>query len=346
MNAQTCLTDADFGRLCEGDVTAKQRGVFERHLDACSQCKARWEKVAAGARYVEGVLSGAKAPGARSKCPSQNLLAGYMDDSLDAAEKRLVKRHLAECRACQEQVQAGKWLSDAYAEESGERWDQYVRQQILHLVVRAPEVLDDVLDAIKVVLLVVVKSQAIVRVPMLEPVGMAAATGEGFSEQVLRQDEPPFEFHVVQFGEQIRVTVRTLEEASPYKDCLARLRLFEGDFCRLSRYILLEDGQGRCTVEPEEAQVARPKKERLRVDLEPVVGVEQLAAAGGEAYVPILERLLKHGDASLRTHAVEILARVQGPKAGPLIESLAGDPDETVRAAVRRAMTLAERKHG
>jgi hypothetical protein len=351
MNAQTCLTDADFGRLCEGDVTAKQRGVFERHLDACSQCKARWEKVAAGARYVEGVLSGAKVIGSQTKCPSQDLLAGYLDDSLDAAEKRLVSRHLAECRTCQEQVQAGKWLSGAYTEEGGEWWNRYIGQQILHLVACAPEVLSEVLAAAKVGQAADVKSEAIIRLPILEPaeaatLRMAAATGDGFSEQILRQDEPPFEFHVVQFGEQIRVTVRTLEEASPYKDCLARLRLFEGDFCRLSRYILLEDGQGRCTVEPEEAQVARPKKERLRVDLEPVVGVEQLAAAGSEAYVPILERLLKHGNASLRTHAVEILARILGPKAGPLIEPLASDPDETVRAAVRRAMTLAERKHG
>lgn len=351
MNAQTCLTDADFGRLCEGDVTAKQRGVFERHLQACSKCRARWEQVAAGARYVEGVLSGAKAAGARTKCPSQNLLARYLDDSLDAAEKRLVKRHLAECRTCHEQVQAGKWLSDAYAEEGGEWWNQYVGQQILRLVARAPEVLGEVLAAAKVGQAADVRSEAFIRLPILEPaeaapLRMAAATGEGFSEQVLRQDEPPFEFHIVQFGEQIRVTVRALDETSPYKDCLARLRLFEGDSCRLSRYILIEDGQGQCSVEPEEARAVRPQKRSLRVDLEPVVGVEQLAAAGGEAYVPILERLLKHGDAGLRTHAVEVLARIQGPKAGPLIEPLAGDPDESVRAAVRRAMTLAERKHG
>jgi len=351
MNAQTCLTDADLGRLCEGDVTAKQRGIFERHLEACSKCRARWEQVAAGARYVEGVLSGAKTAGVRIACPSQDLLAGYLDDSLDAAEKRLVKRHLAECQTCQEQVQAVKWLSDAYAEEGGEWWNQYVGEQILQLAADAPEVLDDILEAANVGEISGIKSEAILRLPILQPaetvpLRMAAGTGEGFSEQVLRQDEPPFEFHVVQFGEQIRVTVRAPDEASPYKNCLARLRLFEGDSCRLSRYILIEDGQGRCTIEAEEARAVRPQKQSLRVDLEPIVGVEQLAAAGGEAYVPILERLLKHGDASLRTHAVEVLARIQGPKAGPLIEPLASDPDETVRAAVRRAMMLAERKHG
>ena len=351
MRARTCLTDADLGRLCEGDVTAKQRGVFERHLETCSKCRARWEHVAAGARYVEGVLSGAKAARARTACPSQNLLAGYMDGSLNAAEKRQVKRHLAECRACQEQVQAAKWLSDAYAEEGGEWWNQYVGGQILHLAADVPEVLDDILKAANVRKIVGVRSEAILKLPIFEPaeavpLRMAAGTGEGFAEQVLRQDEPPFEFHVVQFGEQLRVTARALGETSSYRDCLARLRLFEGDSCRFSRYILIEDGQGQCSVEPEDARAARPKKKPLRVDLEPVVRVEQLAAAGGEAYVPILERLLKHGDASLRAHAVEILARIQGPQAGPLIEPLADDPDETVRAAVRRAMMLAERKHG
>jgi len=347
MNAQTCLTDADLGRLCEGDVTAKQRGVFERHLEACSKCRARWEQVAAGARYVEGVLSGAKTAGVRTACPSQNLLAGYLDGSLDAAGKRLVKRHLAECRACQEQVQAVKWLSDAYAEEGGEWWNQYVGQQILHLVAHAPEVLSEVLAAVKVARPAAIRSRATINLPILRVgVGIAAATGEGFFEETLRQDEPPFEFHIVQFGEELRVTACAVGEISPYRDCLARLRLFEGDSCRLSRYILIEDGQGQCSVEPEESRAARPKKKPLRVDLEPVVRVDQLAAAGGEAYEPILERLLKHGDASLRTHAVEILARIRGPQAGPLIEPLASDPDQAVRAAVRRAMTLAERKHG
>ena len=208
MNTQTCLTDADLGRLCEGDVTARQRGVFERHLEACSKCRGRWEQVTAGARYVEGVLSGAKAAGARSKCPSQDLLAGYLDGSLDAAEKRLVKRHLAECRACQEQVQAVKWLSDAYADEGDEWWNQYVGDQILHLVAEVPEVLNEVLAAAKVGQPAGVRSEAILKLPILQPaetmpLRMAAGTGEGFFEQVLRQDEPPFEFHVVQFGEQI-----------------------------------------------------------------------------------------------------------------------------------------------
>ena len=52
MNTDVCLSDADLGRLSEGDLSRTERAAFEHHVEACSPCRARWERVAAGARYV------------------------------------------------------------------------------------------------------------------------------------------------------------------------------------------------------------------------------------------------------------------------------------------------------
>jgi len=91
-------------------------------------------------------------------------------------------------------------------------------------------------------------------------------------------------------------------------------------------------------LEPEETTALRPEEGHLRIQLEPLLTLEQLAAAGAEAYVPILKRLLDHDDAPIRRHAVEVLARLLGPEARSLVEPLQRDPDEAVREAVANAL--------
>jgi len=247
-------------------------------------------------------------------------MARYVADMLVPAKRKALEDHLVECPACRQQVLAATHLTETYAEEGNAWWSRYVGQQILHLVAAIPEALDDVLAAAGVSPTSAAEPVTLLRLPILEPsetaaLRLAAATGEGIAEATLRQDEPPFEFHVTQFGEQVRITARALDAESDCRHCLARLRLFEDERCRLSRILLVEDGQGRCVLDPEETVTLRPKEGHLQIHLDPLVTLEQLAAAGAEAYLPILERLLGHDDAPIRRHAVEVLARIQGPAA-------------------------------
>ena len=343
MNTQKCISDADLGRLWEGDVTAQDRQALQQHIEACPDCKDRWQRMSAGAQHVETLLfETADKTQMVGGCLSEDLLTGFIDEDLDPTKRCMVEEHLDQCSRCRDAL-AGKF-SDIYAKDGDTWWSQYIGGQILGLLTQLPkEEISDVLEALKVTPALSVRSEAIIELPILEPAEsearrLAAATGEGFSVQTIQQNEPPFEFELVQFGEQVRITARALDEASPYKNCLARLELFERDNCRWSRIILIGKGEGQCVLEPEDVRGLRLQRGHLAMKLEPLVTLNQLASAGSEAYIPILSRLSKHEDPRMRRAAVEVIARICGLQAPVLIESLADDEDEAVRLAVKKAL--------
>ena len=115
-------------------------------------------------------------------------------------------------------------------------------------------------------------------------------------------------------------------------------RLTGGETAAQMRDILISAGEGRCSVEPEDVRVLRPEKEHLVVKLEPLVSAEELDGKGSTAYMPILERLLRHRDAAIRRAAIQVISRVVGPSARTLIEPLANDQDEKVRAQAQKTL--------
>ena len=343
MNAHACLSDEDLGRLWEGDLPPEQRERFEQHLRTCSRCRGQWDQMVAGGKYVDSVLTRAEQRSPKTSCPSEDVLSNYLTDALDPEQKQTVEDHLRECMDCRDKTLTTWRLSEVHAEEGETWWAEYVGEQMLHFVAAVPEAFDEVLAACNAPAPSVIHLGPIIRLPAFEPAQLvrrrkAAATGEGFHEQVLHQDDPPFEFHIVQFGDQVKIKAIAEAPDSPYRDCLARLELMEGDRCRLSRVILVEKGQGECALGPDQTRAVRPDRTDMAVKLAPLVTLEQLGEAGGEAYVPILERYLRHDEPAIRRGAVEVLVRIGGPAARPLIEPLATDPDEEVRAAVRKGL--------
>ena len=341
MNTRTCLSDADLSRLWEGDVTPGQKRSFERHLAECPHCTARWERMCAGAEHALSAFRRHQQSPREEVCLPEAVLKQYVDQGLSPDEQRGVDDHLRHCSRCEQRL--ADLFVDAYAREGASWWAVYIGRQILRLVIRVPEEIEHLLERVQASAASPVTSRATIRLAILAPAEadaqrLAAATGEGFAEQVLRQEEPPFEFHLVKFGEQIRVTARALGEESSYRDCLARLRLFEEDTCRLSRFVLIERGQGRCALDPEEVRSLRPDQQHLVVKLEPLFTAEQLDDAGVEAYMPILTRLLKHDDPGIRRGALEVLARIRPPETRRLVEPLADDLDESVRSAARKVL--------
>lgn len=343
MSSQDCISDADLGRLLEGNITSQKRQSLQKHIELCPDCRNRWQRVSAGAQHVESLLSAAtgKPPLARG-CLSEDVLAGFINQTLGPEKRHAAEEHLAQCSHCREAL--ADRFSDVYAKEGDTWWSEYVGRQVLSLIAKLPvgEV-DKILETLKVTSIRPVRSQAVIKLPVLEPAEsetrrLAAATGEGFSVQTLQQDEPPFEFELVQFGEQVRIIARPLEEDSPYKNCLARLQLFERESCRWSRVVLVDNGEGQCVIEPADTRELRLQQGRLAMKLEPLVTLDQLASAGSEAYMPILNRISKHTDPAVRRAAVEVIARLYGPQARSLIEPLANDDDETVRLAAKKAL--------
>ncbi len=340
METQACLTDVDLSRLWEDDLDANRRAAMEQHLTTCPRCRARWEKFREGAASTASAFRRAMAVPPRGECPSRETLTAYLDHTPEADETQDVDAHLAACPECSDRVAE---LLEARGPEAEDAFQRYLARRLLDLLVAVPEEADALAATLRSPPDTPAPPTPDVRLPLAEPatgaaLPLAAATGEGFSEQVLRQEDPPFEIHLVQFGDQLRVTVRTLEAESPYRDCLARLALLEGGTVRFARVVRVADGEGRCVLPPDETHALRPEREYLAARLEPLVTLEDLARAGTDAYMPILERLLRHHEPAIRRHAVEILGVIRGPAAGPIIRPLADDPDDSVRAAVQQTL--------
>ncbi len=341
MNTQKCLSDADLGRLWEGDTTPQEKQVLQQHIETCPDCKKRWQRMSAGARHVEQLfLKAADRSSATGQCLSTDLLKGYIGQSLGSEQVKTIEEHLTLCSRCRD-VLADKFF-DSYVIDGENWWSQYVGRQILSLLARLPhEEIDELLEASKVTPAVSLQSGAVIKLPVLEPVEgearrLAAATGEGFSEQTLHQEEPPFVFELVQFGEQVQITARPQQENSPYENCLARLELCLDESCIWSQVILVNRGEGQSVLEPEDARRLRPQQQHLTIRLQPLVSLEQLSSAGSGAFMPILRRLLKHKDPEIRYGAVEVVGRICGTEARSMIEPLAEDEDEKVRLAVKK----------
>ena len=342
MNTQKCISDADIGRLLDGDVTSQEKQLLHEHIEICPQCKARFQQASAGARQLDDFFAqAAKEAQATDKCLSEDVLARFVNQTLDRTERDKAEEHLAQCSHCRDAL-ADKF-TDAYAKDGDRWWSEYAASQMLGLLALAADQIDELVELLNIETSQAIRSATIIKLPLLEPVQeqarrLAAATGEGFSAQTLRQEQPAFEFELAQFGEQLRITARPLQKDSPYDNCLARLKVLEKDVCRWSQVILIDKGEGKCMLGPEQTHRLRPKQAHLTLRLEPIVTLEQLAAAGTQAYMPILKRLLKHKEPKIRSAAIKVAARIYGPEANSLIEQLADDEDEMVRETVKDAL--------
>lgn len=345
MSAQGCISEVDLARLCDGDLTPEHKRSLELHMDTCRKCKSRWERASSGALRLRLLLSSTHEAQPGANCPPDDALAGYISDSLGPDEQSSVEGHLATCARCRSQVDLTLDLSDSFERDGDEWWDRYVGQQILRLFADVPdEIIGELATAVQATLKASVPSGDVLSLPVLQPVRgsarLAAGTAEGFAEQTLRQEYPSCEFRVTQFGEEVRIMARLLDEVSSSTHCLARLVLAEDGAVRLSRVIVIERGEGGCILKPGEIATVRPERSPLTLSLSPLVTLDDLTRAGAEAYIPVLERLLQHREPRIRRHAVEVVTRIAAPTVHRLIEPLAHDEDAEVRAAACNALRL------
>lgn len=343
MNKHNCISEADFARLCHGDTTPDEKKAILEHIEVCAECRENWEQVSAGAQHMQSLLSKAASKAKETlKCLSEDQISQYVADKLDPQRRHAADRHLGKCSMCRDAL-AAKY-AEAYDKEGGAWWNQYVEEQLLSLLSLLPQAeLNEIVDELETEPSQSELTGQVIRLPILEPargeaMRLAAATGKGFFTQTVRQDDPPFEIELVQFGEQLRMTIRSLAEDSSQKECLARVNFLEQDRCRLSMVVLIEDGQGRCIVQPDEVRKLKLDQESFALRVELVDTIAKLAESGAEAYVPILERLLRHEDPNIRRSAVAVTVRICGPQARSLIESLSNDKDDSVRSAVKKAL--------
>jgi hypothetical protein len=183
----------------------------------------------------------------------------------------------------------------------------------------------------------------VIKLPILEPaesasLRLAAATGDGFYEQRLQQKEPPFEFHLVQFGQQIRIEIQDKGNEPDNVHCLGRLKILEADICKYSEVVHIQNGKGQCVLGPDKVKSIKPQKQNFLIRFEPFLTLQDITSIGTEAYRPIFARLLQNTDPQFRKAVVETVALVYGPKVSSLIGHMTSDEDESVRMAVRQAL--------
>jgi len=339
MNTHKCLSDADLNQLCEGNVTVQNREIFQKHIESCSDCSKRWQQVERGHKILESMLNDARS--GRGKCPSKETLDSFIAHRLDTKTAWVIEEHLAHCPQCMNT--AAEKFSDAYA-ESGEDMDSaYAGIELMRLLARTPDQIDELLDLIRVNEITVSTPAEVIKLPILEPAGsaslkLAAATGDGFYEQRLYQKEPPFEFHLVQFGQQIRIEIHDKGNDSANAHCLGRLKILEADICKYSEVVHVQDGKVQCVLGPDKVKSLQPQRQNFQIKFEPFLTLQDLTSIGIEAYRPIFARLLQHTDPQFRKMVVETVAMVYGPKIHSLISHMISDEDESVRKAVKQVL--------
>jgi hypothetical protein len=277
-----------------------------------------------------------------TNCLSEDILASFVDGSLDSDTRSIAEKHLFDCEHCTDAL--AKKFATAYEQNGDAWWSEYAADQMLHLLALVPGKLDDLVGMFKVTVREPLQLGQTIRLPIFKSgtgdrMRLAASTGDGLSEQRFHQDDPPFEFHLVQFGKQLRIDIRTEKEDSPYANCLGKLEFMEGQTCRHFRAVLIDNGQGQCIFEPQEALAMRPEHQPPTMRFTPLVTLADLESAGTEAYRPILASLLRNAGSQVRRAAVEVAARIYGPNVNSLIGHMTDDDDETVRQAVEKALS-------
>jgi len=109
---------------------------------------------------------------------------------------------------------------------------------------------------------------------------------------------------------------------------------------KLVRGLLVKDGRGQCVLRPEEVKQVRPESKPFRLEVEPIVTLEQLKALQVETSIAILADLAQHQEPFVRQLSVEMLAETGSPEAIEPVRKAKGDLDPSVR----NAAVAAERK--
>lgn len=339
MNINKCLSDADLNQLCEGNVTAQNREIFKKHIESCLDCSKRWQQVVQGHTILESMLHDARS--GRGKCPSKETLDSFIANRLDPKTAWAIEEHLVHCQRCMDKT--AEKFSDAYTELGEDIDSEYAGIELMRLLARIPDQIDELLDLIRVNETTVSAPADVIKLPILEPEGsaslrLAAATGDGFYEQRLYQKEPPFEFYLIQFGQQIRIEIQDKGKDVAYDHCLGRLKILEADTCKYSEVVHVQNGKAQCVIGPDKVKSLQPQRQDLKVKFEPFLTLKDLTSIGIEAYRPIFARLLEHTDPQFRKAVVETVAMVYGPKAHSLIGHMISDEDESVRKAAKQAL--------
>jgi hypothetical protein len=269
------------------------------------------------------------------------MLADFINDRLDVDARDTVDKHLAGCSQCVDTLT--RKFAEGYQQKGNVWWTEYVTDQMIKLLALVPNELDKLLSVLKVSKQDIVQAGQTIKLPIFKRTGddqlrLAASTGEGLAEQRFRQDNPPFEFHLVQFGKQLRIDIHAEGEDSEYRRCLGRLEFMEGQTARYSRIIHINNGTCQCILEPGEAMTILPEAGELTIMFIPLVTLADLEVLGSDAYRPMLAVLLRHNEPQIRKASVEVAARIYGPDVKSLITHMAEDDDQSVRQAVEKAL--------
>ncbi len=344
-----CLTDADIVRLWDQAVGQGEEVALREHITNCASCRRRWEEHCRDADSVAQLLRDARSapPAPTKECLSDEQVSQYVGGALTPEAAKAIDEHLATCRECAAMVRSARFFCWEAQQEAA----KYESAPIAGTVLRLLGSSSSAQDALRSLRLGPPDRQFLfdqpVRLQGLMPkaqsaVRLAADTGQGLSEQTFHQDDPPMDINLMQFGRELRIEVSVPGTGSPYANCLAELRLLEGQQCRLSRIILIHGGQGRCIIEPSSAQHARPDNQNVKLAVQPLVTEAQLAAAGQAAFVPILERLVEHDDADVRNSVVEVLGMIKSPEALSVVRRACQDADPKVRSSAQAILDSAE----
>ena len=337
----TCLDDETMEALVTGFLDEPARAEAVAHVRQCPACRETLQQTLTVYRALDRVF----AEETREDCPSGAELARYEAGELDVPEGQRIEAHLKTCVRCAADLHELQKTAPAspVAEQPGPDDRRFaVATEAIPVVCAAAVDEPSIAAWAEESVQMVYKFPEAVSLPCFVPQAqqqrrLAAGTGKGLRRQDLDTRDSPLQVELVQFGDEVRLTVGAGEEGSQYADSIVRLVLAEGEKVRLTRLIPLRNGRGSCVLSPEEVLACTPERRALVASVEVLDAQRMLRAAGKAAVVEALVGLLAHADPSVRRSAIDLLAESGATGRLDAIAALKTAPDETVRSAASRA---------
>ncbi len=340
----SCISDDDFKRLLHDTVTGRQRGRLLEHLKHCPICQKRWKQIRDGMESSEIFLYSEDE--SISLCPSEEIMLEYLDDTLDAEQRKTFEDHLKQCKNCKEHIELVRQAVQDFEQNGCEWWAQFIGEEVMFFAAQRPEIIETLRKVLEFDNNIVIsQTKQPIQLHVFRPRSiitecLVAGVGEGLEQQVMYQDEPRVKFQIVQFGHQVHIFANILDEQSSYKDCLAKVEILEGDVCKLSQIILIHEGKGKCVFSPSEVRAAQSETQYAYARLKPLVTLTQLASLESNAYKPFFIAMLENKEPVIRKHAIIVLMKLFGHEILEDIRPLINDQDEEVRVTAKKVIEI------
>lgn len=316
--------------LADGDVSSDEKKRLMRHITSCSECERQMKDILAFNESLQQFWN----EHLSRECIDEDTMLSYLDGSIERERKAAVDAHLSVCPVCTIKLESGR-----KAVKELERFEEAVEILLPSIVERlktrmgifdvrgilealgkslAPSRLGEEFFAFltRNMEAIAYSFRSPLEVPALLPLSgggvKLAKTDRGFQRKIIIEEGVPYEVETVQFGDKFILNLKSLDQS--HGEAVVRYTLMEENRLRGRGVVLIADGKGSITFNPDEIEALRPEKRPLILSFDVLLKGEILNQIKPEEIVNLIERLqkmLSSGDPEIVETIREAVQRIE-----------------------------------